>query len=348
MVPQATKLPMPNRRFVARTDSIRDMPAKIKAKDLSIVVVTWNAKEFTRDCLESLEQQDIAQLSSEIIVVDNASSDGTTELISERFPNVRLVKNFTNNGFAQATNIGIRLSEGQYILLVNSDVTVPAGCLCKIFAFMEQNPEVGLMGPKMLGSDGAPRRSCMRFPTLWATFCRMLALDAFTSSRTFGGLLMKDFNHDRVIDVDVLNGWFWVVRREALATVGLLDEQFFIYGEDLDWCYRFHVNKWRVAFFPGAEATHHGGASSAKSPIRFYIEMQKANLQYWKKHHGRLAERGYRIMLWVQQLMRLTGYAGLYVIRSHCRSESSDKMRRSLACLFWLSGLRFHKGAEVT
>jgi GT2 family glycosyltransferase len=309
--------------------------------DLSIVVVTWNAKKVTEECLESIERQDAAR-SLETIVVDNASSDGTVEMVQEKFPSVRLVQNDQNLGFAKANNSGIRLSTGKYICLINSDVNVPPSCLRRIYCFMEENPSVGLLGPRMLGADGKTRRSCMRFPTLWSSFCRALGLDSLVKgSTTFGGFLMSDFKHDRVMDVEVLNGWFWVVRREALEQVGLLDERFFMYGEDVDWCYRFRSKGWRTVFYPEAEAIHYGGASSARAPARFYVEMHKANVQYWRKHHGRLAQFAYLLTVWLHEVVRILGYAAAYLLRKCSRADAAYKVKRSVACIRWLAGREF-------
>ena len=197
-------------------------------------------------------------------------------------------------------------------------------CLFKIYRFMEENPSVGLLGPQMLSRDRKAARSCMRFPTLWNALCRAVALDKiFAGSRFWGGLLMSDFAHDRLMNVEVLNGWFWVVRRDALQRVGLLDEQFFIYGEDVDWCYRFHQNGWRVVFYPDAKAIHYGGASSAKSPARFYVEKQKANLQYWKKYHRGYEWFAYIATMLLNECLRLAGYSVVWLQPSSGKTPHS-------------------------
>lgn len=317
-----------------------------RAPDVSVVVVTWNAREFTLQCLESLETA-TADLSTEVIVVDNASSDGTPEMIHDRFPYVRLIQNSINQGFAKANNAGLRISRGRYIVLMNSDVIVPSGCIASIYAFMEQDASIGLLGPRMLGPDGTVCRSCMRFPTLWRCFCRALALDKSAGGSAFAGFSMKKFAPVEATDVDVLNGWFWVVRRVALEQVGLLDERYFMYGEDLDWCRRFHSRHWRVVFYPHAKAVHYGGGSSRRTPIRFYIEMRKADTQYWQKHHGRFAALVHSATLWLHELLRVLGYSWQYVIRGSRRSEAAYKLRRSLCCLSWLAGFGV-KGAEAS
>lgn len=304
---------------------------------LSAITVTWNAKKYVNECLRSLDRDD--ELSAEIIVVDNASTDGTPELIAQRFPKFKLIQNSENLGFAKANNIGIRQSRGKYVCLINSDVVLSRGCLNGLFQYMEANFSVGVVGPQMLGPDGGVRRSSMRLPSLRNSVCRAMAADRSSFlSRLLGGQLTSDFSHDRIADVEVLNGWFWLVRREALDQVGLLDERFFIYGEDLDWCRRFREAGWRLVFYPCVSAIHYGGASSGAAPVRSYVEMQRANLQYWKKHRGLLAcSVNYGILL-VHHVLRLMGYSAAYLIRAENRTEVAAKIRRSWVLLAWMIG----------
>lgn len=308
---------------------------------LSIVIVTWNAKKYARECLTSLRQQ-CADLGAEIIVVDNASSDGTPELIREEFPEVRLIEAGANLGFAKGNNVGIRNSRGKYLALVNSDVNVPNGCLAAMLEKMEQESTIGVLGPRMRIPDGRVGRSYMRFPTVWNWFCRALALDSlFRNAGLFGGFLMTDFDNTRTADVDVLNGWFWMVRREALDKVDLLDERFFMYGEDIDWCRRFHQEGWRVVYFAGAEALHYGGASSSNAPVRFYIEMQRANIDYYRKTcENRLRRAAFISVTWLHHAIRFLGYTAVFLLKQSQRSEAAFKMKRSKACMLWLMGFK--------
>ena len=311
--------------------------------NLSIIIVTWNTKRIVRECLESLANH-TKNPNTEIIVVDNASSDGTSQLIREHFPQVQLCQNDTNLGFARANNIGIRLSTGRYVCLVNSDVVVPAGCLEKMVQYMEQHPDIGMLGPKMLLPQGTIGQSCFRFPSVWNWFCRALALDRlFRGSRLLGGFLMTDFGYDRVTDVDVLTGWFWMLRREALNHVGLLDECFFMYGEDIDWSRRFHKAGWRVVFYPEAEAVHYCAASSSNAPTRFYVEMNRANMQYFQRYHSRFGVFGFWFTTWLHQVIRIVGYGIVYLFRGAGNPEAGFKVKRSAACLLWLMGLKAAK-----
>lgn len=316
-------------------------------KALSIVIVTWNCKRFTEECLESLRayRQDPQ---AEIIVVDNASWDGTPELVRDSYPEVILIHNEDNLGFAKANNIAIRKSSGKYVCLINPDVRVLDGCIEKMRAYMEANPRIGLLGPQMLGVDGKSYRSYMGAPTLWRIFCRALALDVlFPQSKLFGGFLMPYFRQNRIADVEVLNGWFLMTRREALNEVGLLDETLFMYGDDLDWSKRFRDAGWRVVYFPEAESLHYGGGATARALVRFSVEMQRANFQYWRKNYRRASQFVYLAIVWIHQAVRLVGYSLLFLATKSKRAEAAFKVKRSLACMRWVMGLGSRSGAEA-
>ena len=315
---------------------------------LSVVIVTWNAKQLALNCLDSLGHYR-TDPSVEIIVVDNNSSDGTPGAIREGYPFVRLVQNDTNLGFAKANNIGILASSGDYVCLINSDVVVPRDCLEKMASYMDGNPTIGMLGPRMIGPDGAVGRSCMGFPTLWRAFCRTLGLDTlFPKSQLFGQLLMTHFAHDRTADVEVLNGWFWMTRRSAIQELGLLDEQFFMYGEDIDWCKRFHTAGWRVVYFADAQAIHYGGGSSADAPVRLYVQMHRARLQYWRKHHSTVAQAAFVFTAALHLAFRIVGYAALYLVRRSDRSRVRFKIQRSVASMLWLLRREAHPAGKAS
>lgn len=273
------------------------------AVDISVVIVSWNAKRFLEECLDSL--RDSTSRSMEIIVVDNASTDGSPEMVEATFPQVKLIKCSENLGFAKANNVGIRASTGRYVSLVNSDVKVIGACFDRLADYLDQHPDVGNVGPRILNRDMTLQSSCRQFPTLWNNFCESSGLSRiFRKSNLFSGEHMFFFPHDRICDVDVLVGCFWLVRKEAFERVGLLDEDFFIYAEDLDWCRRCWNAGWRVVFFPGSQAIHYRGGSSANDPARFAAEQQRALLQYWEKHHGSIGRLGIRVIIRFRHLVR--------------------------------------------
>jgi GT2 family glycosyltransferase len=313
---------------------------KLKRTGVSIVIVAWNAKGYVLECLESL-QEHCANSYSEVIVVDNASTDGTAELVAQRFPEFKLVRNSENLGFAKANNIGMSQASGDYVCFVNSDVKFTSDCIAPMLEYLKTHPEVGLLGPKMMGGDGKTAfRSTLRFPTVWNMFCRALGLDiAFKGSSFFGGLLMTDFDHETTKPVEVLVGWFWLARRESIQRIGMLDPQFFMYGEDIDWCYRFRQAGEEVVFFAEADAFHYGGASSSAAPARFYLEQTRANWRYFRKHHSLLPQAGYLTMVALYHSLRLVGSACVYLFSPSQRSNTREKLKKSLVCLRWVGTL---------
>jgi hypothetical protein len=325
---------------------VTDCDAEESGVHISVVVVTWNAQRFIMECLTSLHEAAVAS-PMEIILVDNASIDGTPETVRRNFPGVRLIGSEKNLGFAKGNNVGLAVCHGRYICLINPDVNIPPECIPNLLQYMESHPDVGMIGPGLIGWDGKPGRSTMKFPTLWNLFCRAIALDRiFKRSRLFGSFLMNDFHPDEAQDVDVLNGWFWMVRREALAEVGTLDRRLFMYGDDLDWSHRFHQAGWRVVLYPGAQATHYGGGTTEKAPIRFAIERERANLQYWAKFHGPISTLAYRAMCSLNLLIRLLGHAVVASLPGRKRPVAKLKRQRSAACLLWLLTLK-HSESEV-
>lgn len=302
---------------------------------LSVIAVTWNSKAFVTDFLKSLEE--LSSISAEVLVVDNASADDTAKIIRQEFPWVRLIENETNVGFAKANNIGIQAASGEYLCLINPDVVVLPNCIQDMLHFMEQNRSVGLVGPAMVGSDGTVQCSWMQLPSLWNFLFAAFALNrVFPRLAAPCGQAIHDCSWDRVRDVDVLNGWFWLARRLALEEVGLLDERFFMYGEDMDWCTRFLQAGWRLVYFPLARAIHYGGGSSENDPVRFFIEMHRANLQYWQKHKRAFTKAAFLGVVAIHHLFRVAGYGLLYLASRSHSLEAAHKIRRSAACLRWL------------
>ena len=311
--------------------------------DVSVIIVSWNAKQHLQNCLMSLNDPG-GRYKREVVVVDNASTDGTVKLVEEQFSEVKLIKNKENLGFARANNIGIRKSRGRYVCLINSDVILLDNCIGKLMTFMGSHPSAGLVGPKILNPDGSLQPQCQHFPSIWNHLCQTLGLNKlFPKSGFFSEPFMKYWAHDETRKVDVINGCFWLVRRKAIEEIGLLDEDFFIYGEDIDWCRRFHEAGWDVLFYPEARAIHIGGASSDNAPVRFYLEMQKADLHYWRKHHGKSGELIYWLIILVRQLVRIPVYALRYVFRRKKRETSQFKLKRAFACICFLFGFDIDK-----
>jgi GT2 family glycosyltransferase len=262
--------------------------AEPRPQDVAAVVVAYEALPWIEQCLESL-----AGVAT--VVVDNGSTDGTRDVVRERFPDVRLVES-ENRGLGAGWNRGIEDTESRYVLLLNSDAWLVGDAVARLVAFADRRPEAAVVAPRLLNPDGTLQRSVRGFPTLWrlATeyfFLRKLAprSDAFNSF--YGG----GFDHDEVREAEFVMGACMLVRRSAIAQVGLLDEDFFLFSEETDWCYRFHARGWQVLFFPGAECVHVGGASHGG---RLYRENLRGHLRFFAKHRGlRSAERARRLLL---------------------------------------------------
>jgi GT2 family glycosyltransferase len=255
-------------------------------------------------------------------------------MVARRFKHVKLIRCGENLGFAKANNIGIKQSNGRYIALVNSDVRLLNGCLQALVAFMDQNPKVGVAGPRILNSDLSLQSSCRRFPNPWNNLCsatglaRLLGRYAF-----FSGEHMLFFPHNRVRSVDVLVGCVWILRSKAVETVGLLDEEFFIFAEDVDWCRRCWNAGWQVMFCPDAQAIHHRGGSSVNDPVRFAVEQHRAVLRYWEKHHGTSGRLCILGILLCGQVLRYLSAVASRLTRRTAQSSSRLRMRAAAACL---------------
>lgn len=257
--------------------------------DVSIVIVNWNTCDILRDCLASIYENNIG-VKFEVIVVDNASSDGSQEMIQEQFPQAIVIANKTNRGFASANNQGMAIAQGRYVLLLNSDTIVLDGAIDKVVAFADTHPKAGITGCRVLNEDKTLQLSCFMFPSvlnmaLWVSYL----FKVFPRSRFFGRDRMTWWDGDDVREVDVLTGCFMLVRREAMEQVGPMDEQFFMYFEETDWCYRFKQAGWKVMFTPNAEIVHLGGASSKKVRTGMVNQWRRSMLLYYKKHKSLLA-----------------------------------------------------------
>jgi GT2 family glycosyltransferase len=255
-------------------------------------------------------------------------------MVKSRFPQVKLIRSAENLGFAKANNLAIQQSRGRYVGLVNPDVKVLPGCLDALVNYLEGNPGVGNVGPRILNSDMTLQSSCRRFPTFWNNLCSATGLaGAFKTNRLFSGEHMLFFPHDRTLPVDVLVGCFWLLRRKAIEDVGLLDDKFFMYGEDVDWCRRCWKAGWKIVFFPGGEAIHHRGTSSASQPIWSALAQQRSTIQYWSKHHGVLGLVGIKSILFSRHVLRYLFVAVSRFLRASKALESGDRLRVSSACL---------------
>lgn len=254
---------------------------------VAVVVATYNALPWLEQCLESVA-------GAETVVVDNGSTDGTVAFVQKRFRAVRVIEQ-GNVGLGAAWNRGIEATGSDYVLILNADAWLTAGSLERLVAFAESRPAAAVVGPRLLNPDGALQRSVRGFPTPWriATeyfFLRKLA----PRSRALNAFYAGGFDHDAEREADFVMGACMLVRRAAIEHVGLLDEAFFLFSEETDWCYRFAQAGWKTLFFPGAECVHVGGASHGG---QLYRENLRGHLRFLAKHRGRRdAERARRLL----------------------------------------------------
>lgn len=254
--------------------------------DLSIIIVSYNTKELLKGTIESILNT-AKNIEYEIIVVDNASSDGSYDMVRECFPYVVLIKNYKNEGFACANNRGVKLANGKYILLLNSDTVVFDDCIESCIEYMKNNSYIGALGCKVNLRDGSLDHACRRgFPTPEASLYYILKLDKFfPCNKKFGKYTLNYLPQDEINEVDSLTGAFMMIRCEVVNKVGALDEDFFMYGEDIDWCYRIKEAGWKVVYYPKASIVHYKGASSKKKRFKIIYEFHRAMYLFYNKHY---------------------------------------------------------------
>lgn len=267
--------------------NIAKQPAAPVPASVSAIVVTYNALPWIEPCLMSVR-------GCELIVVDNGSSDGTPALVRERFPEARLIER-ENNGLGAGWNTGIEAARGRWLFLLNADAWVVGDGIAKLVQVLEREREAAIAGPRLLNLDGRLQRSVRGFPTLWRLaseyfFLRKLAPRTKLLNAFYGG----GFRHDRELEAEFLMGAALLVRREAIEQVGALDERFFLFSEEVDWCYRFREAGWKVIFTPTAEVMHVGGAAHEG---RLFREQVQGHLLFLEKHRGaRYAARARRLL----------------------------------------------------
>lgn len=310
--------------------------------DVSIVVVSWNVKDLLRRSLASVITSlgcgTGRQLSCQLIVVDNASSDGSVEMLGEEFPQIHLVANSENVGFTRGNNQGIALSDGRYVLLLNPDTEVVGDALGEMVAYMDAHQRVGALGPQLLYPDGQVQSSRRRFPDLRTAYVESTFIQPwFADSRILRRYYVLDALDDEILAVDWLVGACLLLRREALEEVGTLDERFFMYSEELDWCYRANKAGWEVVYLPTARVVHHVGKSSEQVlPVR-HAQFQRSKVLFFKKHHGDWMGETLRLFLLLTYLWQ-TMVEALKWLVGHKRA-----LRRQRVDAYWQvlrSGLR--------
>lgn len=300
---------------------------------VSVLIANYNGGDLVLRCLESVFR-DAGSLDSEVIVVDNASADGSGEAIAARFPQVRLVRNSENVGFARATNQALRMAAGDILILLNNDAYFLSGALPRLLAFMDAHPEIDVVGPRVLNPDGSVQRSCFRFPTL-----RDVMLESFFLPRPFQrrDLLSRrqvdGLNDEAPTPVDWVLGACMAVRRSTLDAVGFMDERYFMYSEELDWCFTMHKAGKRVYYWPEPTVVHYGQQGQESRRIRPDILARgfESRYAYFEKQYGPGYARWVRLVSVIGMLLRLVAICPATIFGN--RAEARRRARAYLAVL---------------
>jgi len=296
--------------------------------DISFIIINWNTRQMLLDCIASIEQH-AAKLSFEIIVVDNASTDGSVESVRHSYPRVELIQNSSNLGFAKANNLGIKRMKGKYAVLLNSDTLVLAGALETMTAFMNASPRAGICGPQLLNADGSFQKSFDRFPTLISEFTSKSFLRFF-----FPRLYRKQFLAGEVPSagpsaVDFIIGACMVVRKEAIEKAGMLDEDYFFFYEEIDWCHRMKQRGWDVYHVPDARIIHFGGGSTRGLNLRARAESWRSRYLFFQK--SLMLGRAERALLYtagcIQVAVRSLGYLAVNMLTVFTLPRLRNRLR---------------------
>ncbi len=285
--------------------------------NLSIIIVNYNVKEFLQNLIHSIYKA-AQNISYEIIIVDNASDDGSVEFIKDKFPGIKLISNQKNLGFSKANNIGLAQSKGDYLLLLNPDTIVGEDTFEKMISFFKSNPDAGLAGCKILNPDGTFQLACRRsFPGPWTSFCKVTGLsNLFPGSRLFARYNLTYLDENKTYEVDAISGSFMMFPRKIYEEIGGLDEQFFMYGEDLDFCYRVQKNNKKVYYYHDTQIIHYKGESTRRSSLDETKIFYNAMHLFVKKHLSSsfLIEIILRVAIGLRELIAFMGRRKLVLL----------------------------------
>jgi GT2 family glycosyltransferase len=272
------------------------------AIDLSIVIVNWNVSDLLSRCLHSildsaaetespgtwqLRSADLPTYAFEVLVIDSASSDDSVAMVRREFPQVRLYTSDTNLGYTGGNNLGFRESRGRYVLVLNPDTEVLGAALATMMAYADGRPDVGVVGPQLLWPDGSVQSSRRRFPTLRTAMTESTFLQKwFPHQRVLRDYYVLDRPDDAIGEVDWVQGACFLVRQSAISEVGLLDDAYFMYSEEMDWQKRARTAGWKVVYLPTAQVIHHEGKSSEQVVAQRHIRFGRSKVRYFAKHHG--------------------------------------------------------------
>lgn len=306
--------------------------------DLSIIIVSWNVADLLADCLDSILYSSVTfdaaeahdnKICIEIIVVDSDSTDGTIPMLRRYFPEVILLAQSENVGFTRGNNIGLEAAKGRHLLLLNPDTLILGDALVNMVKFLDAHPEVGIVGPYTLNTNGTMQSTRRRFPTVAVGFFESTWLQPFAPKRILREYYVQDAPLIATHEVDWVQGSALAARREVYDQIGGLDPGFFMFSEELDWCKRAKDAGWQVMFFCNAQIIHHGGQSTQQVSARKHIYFQESKLRYFRKYHGAGVTTALRLFLLANYTAQIgiEGFKGLL--------GSKRDMRRQRIREYW-------------
>jgi len=289
---------------------------------VSVIIVNWNVRDLLANCLSSLFTCN-PSLTLDVCVIDNNSIDGSFALIHHKFPHIKLIQNIENIGFSRANNQGIREAQGKYILLLNPDTLWIDDSLQQMVEYMNNHPEVGVLGPKLLNTDVQSIQywGARRLPRPLDTFFEYSKLSSiFPRSHVFNRQLMGDWDHTDSREVQCLSGACLLIRREALHEVGLLDEGYLLYSEDTDFCHRVYLTDWKMYYFAGARLIHIGQQSSLHNRGSATINAVRGIYRYHRKFHGLGASLFVWLLIWITSIAKIFGWLAIFIVKADDRN----------------------------
>lgn len=293
--------------------------------DAAICVVNFNTRELLLECLASIERH---AGEAELVVVDNASTDGSVDAVRARYPRATLIAQKQNVGFGAACNRGIGATTAEAVVLLNADTRLTGSALAPMLQTLAASEEVAVVGPRLVRPDGSLQRTCRAFPTLRTALFDYTGLSrAFRRSKLFGRYEMGWWDHADGRDVDWVSGACLLIRRAALDQVGLFDEDYFMYAEELDLCFRLRQEGYRVVYEPRAEVVHHEGASTGQQWPEMVMASHRSTFRFFRKHYGRAAELALRVIVFAGNLARLLTSAVGWVVWPARRDELRQRVR---------------------
>ncbi len=297
--------------------------------DLSIIILNWNTRDLLAQCIDAIGQH-IGSLTHEIVVVDNASTDGSQAMLLSRYPQVRLIQNAGNVGFAAGNNRGMRESSGRYVLLLNTDAFITEGALQAMLQLADAQPKAGLVGAHLRNADGSFQASFTPFPTLWREFLILSGTGRMLHGANFPSAGPEVEPGPQM--VDYVEGAALLVRREAFEQAGGLDEGFFMYAEEVDWCFSLRKAGWQVWYQPAARIIHLGGGSSKTRRTAREADLYRSRVRFFRKHYGTAAATGLKGLIYGSVLAKQAAHGAL-------RLFSGGKRGRPVTTLQQLKGL---------